>query len=293
MTLDCGIANSADETMQKPSEFGKEPSNVTTAAYSAGRRLAAFWRRQPRTDRMGVTVVIFVALAFIPLAIQDARQQNEFNHLNPAQHFDQALNACGVATVQKVLTCKDPASASRHLAAIRDDSAESHDAATMKSALAAQTAELEKALRAQAYQRYSDNIAGIRSDPYQCSWSTADSPIISFDSGTNWWNDDGRCGLRLQKRRDEDAASSSYISTTLRVDTDMNASWLPDEQRTCSSLPGRDRKVVQVSCDSDAKPIHNIPIKFWGGTERGTVSTWRCTRNKSLLDDEFVCRAID
>ena len=76
---------------------------------------------------------------------------------------------------------------------------------------------------------------------------------MSFDFGHYWWSDDGRCTARLekereakeraeqeqraqqQKQRDADAELSSYWPTTLRVDSDIDSSWLPDEERTCTT----------------------------------------------------------
>jgi hypothetical protein len=71
----------------------------------------------------------------------------------------------------------------------------------------------------------------------------------------------------------------------------MNSSWLPDEEKTCQTYPGKDGKVAVVSCGSSGS--HNIPVKFWGGVDRNKVSDWTCRREKGVLSDEFVCRAIN
>jgi hypothetical protein len=74
----------------------------------------------------------------------------------------------------------------------------------------------------------------------------------------------------------------------------MDSFWLPDEERTCQSYPNEKGKVETITCSatSSSHP-HNIPVKFWGGVDRNTVSSWKCRREKNLLSDEFVCRAID
>lgn len=47
--------------------------------------------------------------------------------------------------------------------------------------------------------------------------------------------------LAEQQRRDEHANLSSYYPTTVRVDTDMDSSWLTDEERTCQTYPNQKR----------------------------------------------------
>lgn len=94
---------------------------------------------------------------------------------------------------------------------------------------------------------------------------------------------------RMQRKRDEAAEFSSYIPTKLRVDTDMNSFWLDQEERTCQSYPGGDKRVSYVSCNPSATETHNIPVTFWGGVDRGKTSSWKCRRD----GDKFICRAID
>jgi hypothetical protein len=137
-------------------------------------------------------------------------------------------------------------------------------------------------------------MSGEAHDPFTCANSTENTPIMSFDGGSNWWKDDGRCEARLQRAKDEDAKNASYIPTTLRVDTDMDSLWLPDEERTCQSYPNGKGKVATVACNgTESNHNHNIPVRFWGGVDRNTVSSWKCRREKDLLSDEFVCRASD
>jgi hypothetical protein len=170
------------------------------------------------------------------------------------------------------------------------------------------------------------NFKGIAHDPFTCSVLN-DASFVSFDSGETWWTDeDGRCAASLkldleaaqlkrseevqreeaeeqrrraevaqeaQKARDSDAEIHSYWSTTVRVDTDMNSSWLADEERVCQTYPDEHGRVATVRCDADAGSIHNIPVAFWGGVDRNTISEWKCRRQKGVLSDSFVCRAIN
>jgi hypothetical protein len=156
------------------------------------------------------------------------------------------------------------------------------------------------------------NTTGQAHDAFTCAMSSENSPIMSFDYGHYWWTDDGRCGPQEEKlrqareqteeqnrkaeqeRRDSDAKLESYWPTTLRVDTDINSSWLNDEERTCQTFPDSNGKVTSVVCNGiGSRTDHNIPIKFWGGVERNTASSWRCRREKELLSDSFVCKAIN
>jgi hypothetical protein len=113
---------------------------------------------------------------------------------------------------------------------------------------------------------------------------------MSLDNSRTWQWDDGRCAPKLQAKRDEDAQLYSYWSTTLRVDTDMDSFWLKDEERTCQTYPDEKGRVAVVACNATGSHRdHNIPVKFWGGVDRGTISGWKCRRER----DDFVCRAID
>ena len=82
----------------------------------------------------------------------------------------------------------------------------------------------------------------------------------------------------------------SYWPTTIRVDTDMDSFWLPDEERTCQTHPNDNGRIAVVACNpSGSHRDHNIPVTFWGDPDRNTVSDWKCRRES----DKFVCRAID
>ena len=98
----------------------------------------------------------------------------------------------------------------------------------------------------------------------------------------------------IQAKRDEEARTnsywSSYWSTTLRVNTDMDSFWLNGEERTCQTYPDAEGRIGAVACNNTGSHRdRNIPVKFWGGVDRNTVSDWKCRRE----GDEFVCRAID
>jgi hypothetical protein len=137
------------------------------------------------------------------------------------------------------------------------------------------------------------NLQGLAHDGFLCGTSAENLPIVSFDNGNFWWKDDGRCATREQAGRDQDARLSSYWPTKVRVDTDMNASWLADEERSCITTPDEKGRVSVVVCDAKSRDTHNIPVTFWGGVDRNTVSDWKCRREKSILSDTFVCRAVD
>jgi TPR repeat protein len=86
----------------------------------------------------------------------------------------------------------------------------------------------------------------------------------------------------------------SYWSTTVRVDTDMDSFWLPDEERTCKTYPDAKGRVAVVACnESGSHRDHNIPVTFWGDLDRNAISDWKCRREKDTFKDEFVCRAIN
>lgn len=93
-----------------------------------------------------------------------------------------------------------------------------------------------------------------------------------------------------QPPRREATWIDDYWSTTLRVDTDMDSFWLKDEERTCQTYPDEKGRVAVVACNpTGSHRDRNIPVKFWGGVDRGVFSSWKCRRE----GDDFVCRAID
>ena len=216
-------------------------------------------------------------------------QDYQFSRLSYAGHLSEAIGACGTTT-----RCSDTSKAIKNLRAIPSTAAEYSQASRLLAQISSQLAEDQEKHDQIAREQMLRNFNGSAQDPFQCGLSTNGEDIVSFDNGTTWWKDDGRCAERLQRKRDEDAQISSYWSTTLRVDTDMNSSWLPEEQRVCQTYPDAKGRVSSVRCStSSERATHNIPVVFWGGVNRNTVSDWKCTREKGLSEDRFVCRAID
>jgi hypothetical protein len=257
-------------------------------------------------------------------ALSDAYSAYEFNHLSSAEHLRLAQEACH--SKQYGTICVDSAEALPHLNKISRDAPEYGEATKLLDIIQLQeknAAERERqaaAARGAALVRLANqseqesreqiqrNIAGTAHDSYKCSTSTTGTTIFSFDNGHYWWPDDGRCAAekekaeqqrqseqraaheRAQRQRDEDAGLFSYWPTTLRVNTDMDSFWLNNEERTCQTFPDDKGRVTRVTCSENAAhQDHSIPVKFWGGVDRNSVSDWKCRRE----GDDFVYRAID
>ncbi len=191
--------------------------------------------------------------------IDDTQATYKFNQLSAAEHLAKARAACGNDSA-----CFNTTEAVRNLAKIPTSAPEYADSQRLWLAIDQQVAQ--------------GNLQGQIHNRYSCTNSTENQPIISFDDGHSWFKDDGRCAARMQRRRDEDAQLHSYWSTTIRVDTDMNSSWLPDEERTCQTYPDEKGRVATVTCETAPHETHNIPVVFWGGVYRNTVSNWKCQR---------------
>ena len=270
---------------------------------------------------------VLVVGTIIYMELSEEYDEFKFNHLSPAEHLRLAQEACRTAQYGGI--CADFGTATPHLNKIPHDTPEYVDAHKLSEVirlqqeaaaerqrqnLARQEAErlrLANQTQQESYEQMQRNVAGTAHDPYKCATSTAETLIFSFDNGHYWWADDGRCAAeelrrraaaeqtqneqrmaheRQQRQRDEDAQSSSYWPTTLRVDTDMDSLWLNNEERTCRTFPDDKGIVARVNCSANAShQDHSIPVKFWGGVDRDTVSDWKCRRE----GDEFVCRAID
>jgi hypothetical protein len=221
-----------------------------------------------------------------------------FNHLSPTQHLAHARAACGTGS-----QCANTSDALKHLEQIPPSAPEHEEAAKLWNEIAQQlkrdeeeatkAAETDESAMREAEERSREqmerNFQDEAHDSFLCATSTVNLPIVSFDNGEHWWKDDGRCQEQLQRKRDQDAQIYSYWSTTVRVDTDMDSSWLADEERTCQTYPNEKGRVATVTCNATAHAIHNIPVEFWAGVDRNTVSDWRCRRE----GPGFVCRAID
>jgi len=234
------------------------------------------------------------------------------NNVPSAEHLRRARAACGDVTVENNRRCLDTAKAQSELSFITKSAPKYQEALTLSASIQSQAAS-DFQTESQANQREMAskeehsreqmvrNVEGAAHDSFTCSSSAGKGPTMSFDNGLFWWEDDGRCAAlahkeaaATQRRRDADAKSSSYWPTTLRVDTDMDSFWLPNEERTCQTLPGDDGRLAVVACSATGSHRdHNIPVKFWGGVDRNTVSDWKCRREKGILDDQFVCRAVD
>jgi hypothetical protein len=261
------------------------------------------------------------------MALSEAYDEFKFNHLPAAEHLRLAQEACRTALYGGI--CADPPTATPHLNKIPSDAPEYGKAHKLTEAiriqqeataerqrqnLAKQEAErlrLANQTQPDSFEQMERNVAGTAHEPYRCATSTVGTQIVSFDNGHYWWNDDGRCAreeLRKQaaaqqrqieqraaqelqqKQRNEDAGVYSYWPTTLRVDTDMDSFWLNNEERNCTTAPDDKGRVARVNCSANGShQDHSIPVKFWGGVDRDTVSDWKCRRE----GDEFVCRAID
>ena len=99
---------------------------------------------------------------------------------------------------------------------------------------------------------------------------------------------------KIQSENEWSSKIRSYWPTTIRVDTDMDSFWLPDEERTCQTYPNDKGRIAVVACNSSGSHRdHNIPVTFWGDPDRKTVSDWKCRRVKNIFSDTFTCKAID
>ena len=248
-----------------------------------------------------VIAVPFFFLGVILLAVWllDAYDSYKFNRVSSAEHLRLAQDICHSKQSSTVCLTSDLSSAARHLERIPSSAPEYGEAVRLLALVRQQEHSIEERQRqalekAQALRATNDftcstglpRSCGGRRDDGQC----AIRPIISFDNGTSWVEDDGRCAAREQKRRDEDAQLDSYWPTTIRVDTDMDSFWLNNEERTCETYPNDKGKVAVVACNATGSHRdHNIPVTFWGGVDRNTVSDWKWRRE----GEDFACRALD
>ena len=227
-----------------------------------------------------------------------------FNHLSAGEHLSLAKDSCG----HLVGICASPDDASRHLEKIPTTAPEYSEASKIIVSIQQQKQrDSEKAQQKaaaseeQAREQMLRNVQGIAPDSVACAISTENLPIMSFDRGQHGWADDGRCAAYFaneqaakqkaaQDQRDADAQLYSYWPTTIRVNTDIDSFWLPNEERTCQTYPDDKGRVAVVACNATgSRHEHNIPVTFWGGVDRNTVSDWKCQRE----GDNFVCKAID
>lgn len=266
-----------------------------------GRAIAAFFRPLNYVQRFLVGFCLMLFGLILAAALYSGVESVLFAGRSAADHLRRANEDCQISNEGAIVRCSNMYDALRELRAIPESAAEYHVALTYIAAIqqrldndAATAKQQESAVRTRAYERAQKNFHGQAQDPFTCATSTRNQPIISFDDRRHWWPDDGRCLDRLKRAKDADAEAMSYWPTTLRVDTDMDSLWLPDEERTCLSYPDDKGKIASVACEpTGSHRDHNIPVKFWGGVERDKISSWKCRREKDLSSDGFVCRAID
>jgi len=288
------------------------------------RGFSAFNARTPLGGKLLIVcfVILFgcIGVLIIQEYIREALENYRFEHLSSAQHLALAKEICMIsgtnastcASIQLddaighlkriSQTAPEYAEASRLLDLIR---LQQQKMEIVKANAIARATKIANQSEQQSREQMWRNLQGESHDSFTCGTSTENAPIMSFDNGHYWWQDDGRCAATEQKKReaeqkaeqnqrDEDAQLSSYWPTTIRVDTDMDSFWLPDEERICQTYPNDKGRVATVACNaSGSHRDHNIPVKFWGGLERNIVSDWKCRRDKDILSDEFICRAID
>ena len=241
-------------------------------------------------------VVLAWFLVILPILLGiDSWTTYRFNHLSAMQHLERAKAACGSGN-----QCANTSDALKHLDQIPPSAPEHGEALALSNEFAQQLERNEEAAneaaekaKQESREQMQRNLHGEAHDSFLCANSKEKQPIVSFDNGSFWREDDGRCANRMQKERDVDAQIYSYWSTTIRVNTDMDSFWLPDEEHTCKTLPDERGRVAAVTCDATAHGGHNIPVEFWGGVDRNTVSDWRCRREMDSLQDKFVCRALN
>jgi hypothetical protein len=261
--------------------------------------IVALNRRLARSDKIWIaflasfTIVIVLVLASsIEGDIRSSRispaDDSVQANMTPAEHLAKAKSACGNGN-----DCIDIFEARHQLSQIATSAPEHSEAVKLKTAMDQQEIRQNEEEAQRRREQMERNFAGEAHDSFSCDTSTENQPRVSFDDGITWWKDDGRCEARRQAQRDADAQIRSYWSTTVRVNTDMDSFWLPDEERTCQTYPDEKGRVATVTCDATAHAIHNIPVQFWGGVDRNIVSNWKCRREKDIFSDQFVCRAID
>jgi hypothetical protein len=274
-----------------------------TRAFSALAKAFFAFQRSTSKELKVFLVVLAVILGWLGASfIWDVYGSWASTHLSASEHLKLAKDICEVKKNGKVFCVASPEVAIHHLEQIPTTASEYDEATRLLNAVKADAkrvaeqaeavrkvqetvrgkAEAERVRLANQTEDESKlqmvrNLAAEAHDPFVCQKDANNAPIVSYDNGHYWWLDDGRCAEREEKEqqvkaraelekhqaeqrlRDQDAELSSYWPTTIRVDTDMDSFWL------------------------------NIPVQFWGGVDRNTVSNWKCRREK----DDFICRAID
>lgn len=262
--------------------------------------------RSPRGMGLGKALLLTVTVPTVAVIIvvwaSESYANYKFKRLSSAEHLKAAQDICHTKVFADDCTGGSPGEAAKHLYAIPASASERKDALDLltiikrkelsKESEPANSDQNESASTSQNSER---NFTCSRGYPKSCAKGEDDGPcafrpIMSFNNGTSWEWDDGRCAAKEQKQRDEAAEMDSYWPTTLRVDTDMDSFWLNNEERTCQTYPDNKGHVAVVACNaSGSHRDHNIPVRFWGGVDRNVVSNWKCRRE----GEDFVCRALD
>jgi hypothetical protein len=287
------------------------------------RGLSAFNKATPPNVKLFLVLFASCVALFVLVVVSDWYDNYKAAHLSSADQLERAEAICPkVGRSAFACSSADPDNAISHLGKIPKGAPEYGQAAEMTSSLRAWQQLLQKRLgealaeqhrianqsNEEASQQYLRNTAGEARDRFECGTSMESTPIMSFDYKHHWWADDGRCAAQEeaqqqakqeaerqqreaeQKKLDEDAQLESYWPTTLRVDTDMDSFWFNDEERTCQTYPDSKGRVAVVACNAGGTHRdRNIPVRFWGGVDRNTISNWRCRRES----DQFVCKALD
>jgi hypothetical protein len=252
-------------------------------------------------SRIFWSVVLVLAGLFILGYSWEWYDNYKFNHLSQAEHLKAAQDLCRSKQFPAFCVSDYASDAVRHLEKIPSTSPEYSEAQGLLTTIHEQEQRdrQEQARAAPAQKAESatgDGGTFICSTGHSTScgnnWSgdCVAKPIISYNNSQTWVQDDGRCAAKEQKKRDQDAEVYSYWPTKLRVDTDIDSSWLNNEERTCQTYPDDKGRVAVVACNATGSHRdHNIPVTFWGGVDRNIVSDWKCRRE----GEDFVCRALD
>jgi hypothetical protein len=234
---------------------------------------------------LAITTLLVLSLGWmgvlvIQQRIYEARESYRLEHLSSSENLAMAKKICkigGANTSACVSIRLDDAIG--HLKKIPQTAPEYPQASGLlelirlqqqrveiaKAAAIARAAQLANQSEQQSREQMLRNLRCEAKDSFTCGASSEGTPIMSFDNGHYWWQDDGRCAATEEKKRqaekmtredvqkagqnqrDEDAQLSSYWPTTIRVDTDMDSFWLPDEERPCQTYPGDKGRVAGIS----------------------------------------------
>jgi hypothetical protein len=237
------------------------------------RRFSAFYKASPPGKKVGIVLFLIFIGGLMMSGISDVYDNYKFNHLSSIEHYRLARDMCRHkvgGSGSFVCFADDPALASRHLEKVPSTAPEYGDAIKFLTSIREQEKAHQRALEKERTEAPQRILERQRTEVPQRA--TQSEP----------W--------KSKAKRDEDAQLFSYWPTTIRVNTDMDSFWLPNEERNCQTYPDDKGRIMMVACNATGlHRDHNIPVKFWGGVDRNTISDWKCRRE----GDDFVCRAID